>query len=103
MTAGLMINQFRSQELHQDTICQFITEVSKFHSESHVMASLETEVDITSLGREISFLYSHLLTFKLESSLYGRAVENVGFNSVELGLTQLQRVLSGRVHQKKSA
>ena len=40
-----------------------------------MMAPLETEVDIMQLGREISFLYSHLL--KLKSCLYGRAVEDV--------------------------
>ena len=46
-TVGLMIYQFRSQELHQDTICEkFITEVTKLPSESHVMASSGTEVSI---------------------------------------------------------
>ena len=59
-----MIYRFRSQELHQDTIFEkFITEVTKFRSESHVMVSLVTEVDIALLAREISFQYSQLLTF----------------------------------------
>ena len=42
-----------------------------------MISSLETEVDITSLGQEISFLYSHLLTFKLKLCLYGQAVADV--------------------------
>ena len=42
-----------------------------------MMASLKTEVDIALLGREIRFMYSHLLIFKLKSCLYGRAVEDV--------------------------
>ena len=62
-TAGLMIYRFRSQELHQDTLCEkFITEVTQLLSEGRVMASLEAKVNIASLGREVSFLYSQLLT-----------------------------------------
>ena len=57
-TVGLMIYQFCSQELHQDTICEkFIPEVTKLRSESHMLASLEMEVDFVSLGREINICY----------------------------------------------
>ena len=47
-----MIYQFCSQELW-DTICEkCITEVTELRSESHVMVSLETEVDIALLAGE---------------------------------------------------